>query len=67
MKLRRIHVCICVKNPSMLHSRSKLLEEARVKVEESFQFKKGRSRSKRLNPTAPTPKRSKIDQSTRLA
>ena len=35
-----------IKNPSMLRSRSALLEAARVKVNESYQFKKGKSRSK---------------------
>ena len=40
-------VKICENNPSMLRSRSALLEAARSKVNESYQFKKGKSLSKR--------------------
>lgn len=54
---------ICVKNPSMLRNRQKLLEMARIRVDESYQFKKGKSRSKR---TPPAPKRKKVNQADRL-
>lgn len=57
---------ICVKNPSLLRSRQKLLEAARSKVDETYQFKKGKSRSKRHDPVPPLPKRKKINQAARL-
>ena len=37
---------ICIKNPSMLRSRKKLLELACARVDESYQFKKGKVHSK---------------------
>ena len=58
---------ICLRSPSMLCNRQKLLEMARTKVDETYQFKKGKSRSKRYNPTLPPPKRKKITQDIRLA
>lgn len=35
--------------------------------DETYQFKKGKSRSKRYNPTPPSPKRKKMNQDARLA
>lgn len=58
---------MCVKNPSMLRNRKELLEMARTRVEETYQFKKGKSRSKRHNPVVPPPKRKKTNHSMRLA
>ena len=57
---------ICLKNPSMLRSRSKLLEAARKVVDETYQFKKGKSRSKRHNPPSGLPKRQKVSKTIRL-
>ncbi len=59
---------ICVNNPSMLRNRFLLLEEARSKVNETYDFKKGKSRSKRYVPAeiSTTPKRKKMDQAARL-
>ena len=58
---------ICEKNPSMLRSRSAVLEAAWAKVNESYQFKKGKSRSKCHGSIEPsTPKCQKINQSARL-
>ena len=57
---------ICLKNPSMLRSRSKLLEAARKVVDKTYQFKKGKSRSKRHNPPSGLPKRQKVSKTTRL-
>lgn len=49
---------ICIKSPSMLRNCSALLDAARVRVNESYNFKKGKSRSKRETPTeACLPKR----------
>ena len=56
---------ICVRNPSMLRSLSALLEEAKRRVNESYQFKKGKSRSKRYGEPS-LPKRQKMNQSARL-
>ena len=57
---------ICVKNPSMLRSRSALFEAAKVIiVNESYQFKKGKSRSKGYGEPS-VPKRQKINRSSRL-
>ncbi len=52
----------------MLRSRSLLLEEARSKINETYDFKKGKSRSKRYVPAeiSITPKRPKINQVARL-
>ncbi len=62
---------ICVNNPSMLRNRFLLLEEARSKVNETYDFKKGKSRSKRYVPAeiskiSTTPKRKKMDQAARM-
>ena len=56
---------ICVKNPSMLRSRSALLEAAKIIVNESYQFKKGKSQSKGYGEPS-VPKRQKINRSSRL-
>ncbi len=56
----------CIKNPSMLRSRKKLLELACTRVDDTYQFKKGKSRSKRHNPMLPAPKRKKTNQNMRL-
>ncbi len=53
----------------MLRNRFLLLEEARSKVNETYDFKKGKSRSKRYVPAeeiSTTPKRNKMDQAARL-
>ena len=39
---------ICVKNPTMLRNRKKLLLACQEEVNKTYQFKKGKSRSKRL-------------------
>ena len=61
---------ICGNNPTMLRSRLKLLLSAQEKVSTTYQFKKGKSRSKRLaiqsNPSMFTPKRKKISKDFRL-
>lgn len=66
---KKINGEICVQKPTMLRSRLKLLEVARLKVDETYEFKKGKSRSKRYNPTSPLPiaKRKKVNQAARLA
>ena len=59
---------ICLSNPSMLRNRQSLLEEARTRVNETYDFKKGKSRSKRYAPAVQsTSKRPKLDQTARLA
>ena len=67
---------ICIKNPNLLTDRKLLLEMARKRVCESgYQYKKGKSRSRVLNPegTSDTeglsdsiPKRRKLSQDARL-
>ena len=58
---------ICLENPSMLRKRSDLIEAARSRIiEEGFQFKKGKSRSKKLLTTSePRSKRIKLTQQVR--
>ena len=57
---------ICLENPGLLRKRSVLLEAARNRIiEEGFQFKKGKSRSKKLTSSEPQPKRVKISQDVR--
>ena len=57
---------ICLENPSMLRKRSDLIEAARSRIiEEGFQFKKGKSRSKKLAPSEPRSKRIKLTQHVR--
>ena len=59
----------CENNPSMLRNRSKLLEVARARVNENYQFKKGASRSKKVNPSSSIEsiaKRRNFNQSTCL-
>ena len=52
---------ICLKNPSFLASRQKLLDVARSQVDSIYSFKKGRSRSKRQSAAAQPPtKRPKL-------
>ena len=51
---------ICLVNPSMLVKRSDLVEAARVRIiEEGFQFKKGKSRSKKNDELRTTAKENK--------
>ena len=60
---------LCLSNPSLLENRKFLLEKAREKVDElGYAYKKGKSRSKRLNPYDgnTTPKRRKIGGEYRL-
>ena len=57
---------ICLENPSMLRKRSDLVEAARSRIiEEGFQFKKGKSRSKKLTTSEPRSKRIKLTQQVR--
>ncbi len=56
---------LCLKNPSLLWNRGSLLEEARKVVNESgYVYRKGKSRSKHLNPSLETsttaPKKRKL-------
>ena len=44
----------------MLRKRSDLIEAARIRIIEGFQFKKGKSRSKKLMSLEPQPKRIKL-------
>ena len=56
---------ICMKNPTMLRSRARLLEAAREIVDSTYSFKKGQSRSKKYVSSAPVPKRPKISKDFR--
>lgn len=56
---------ICIQNPTMLRSRARLLEAAREKVDSTYSFKKGKSRSKKYMTSVPSPKRSKISKEFR--
>ena len=58
---------LALNNPILLHTRRALLEAAREMVDESgYVYKKGKSRSKQLNPSAeeliPRPKRQKTTE-----
>jgi len=62
---------LCMKNPSILCDRKLLLESARERVHEmGYPYKKGKSRSKKINPgdecDVTTPKRRKISSDYRL-
>ena len=61
---------ICVKNPTMLRSRQKLLVACQEEVNKTYQFKKGKSRSKRhiaqSDPGSSKPKRKKLTKDFRL-
>ena len=59
---------LCIKNPGLLHKRKLLMEVARQKILEGFQFVKGKSRSKRgANPddTMSTPQHRKTSKDMR--
>ncbi len=59
---------LCFNDSNLLADRKLLLEMARERVDSSgYQYKKGKSRSKRLNPTEamPTPKRKKTSKEYR--
>ena len=61
---------LCLSNPDLLADRNLLLDTARESVNASgYQFKKGRSRSKRLNSADETegPKRKKISKEYRMS
>lgn len=61
---------ICVKNPTMLRNRKKLLLACQEEVNKTYQFKKGKSRSKRLaiegDPGSSKPKRKKLTKDFRV-
>ena len=40
---------MCLQNPMYLRSRQKLLDAARTKVDQTYAFKKGKSRSKKYS------------------
>lgn len=62
--INKAAVELALQDPNLLLSRQKLLTLARVKVNEVYSFKKGKSRSKQLdNP--PTPKRPKTSENIR--
>ena len=72
---KRINQCsegLCTNNPNLLSDRKLLLERAREQVHEmGFAYKKGKSRSKRINPPAESdavaiPKRRKVSSGIRL-
>lgn len=46
---------ICLKNPTMLRNRARLLEAAREVVDSTYTFKKGKSRSKKFMTSGPAP------------
>lgn len=56
---------ICVQNPTMLHMRGRLLEKAREKVDSTYSFKKGKSRSKKYLTSSSAPKRCKLNKEYR--
>lgn len=63
---------LCLNNPLLLNDRQRLLNEARKRLHElGYNYKKGQSRSKTLNPDFPsegsTPKRKKITEEFRLS
>lgn len=57
---------ICLKNPTMLRNRARLLEAAREVVDSTYTFKKGKSRSKKFMTSGPAPaKRRKLNKEYR--
>ena len=56
---------LALKDPNLLLSKQKLLELARAEVNQVYQFKKGKSRSKKQCDQAPTPKRPKTSENLR--
>jgi hypothetical protein len=67
IKINEAAANICIENPSMLHSRARLLHSARDIVDSNYAFKKGKSRSKRYldSDDSLQPKRKKLSQEFR--
>ena len=71
MKVNKAAEELCLQNPELLSDRVKLLELSKERVhEEGYQYRKGASRSKRLQcdtkQKGTTPKRPKISEDVRL-
>ena len=56
---------LALENPDNLLTRQKLIELAREKVNEVYNFKKGKSRSKKSESSATAPKRIKTSEAVR--
>lgn len=58
-------ISLALENPTLLDSRQSLLKLAREKVNKSYRFKKGKSRSKLSQTDEPPSKRLKTSESMR--
>ena len=70
IKMNAAAMDLCLQNPELLSDRTKLLELSRERVhEQGYQYRKGVSRSKRLQEDSKqpqTPKRAKVSEDVRL-
>ena len=69
-RINEVSQNICIKNPTMLRSRKKLLLAAQEEVNKTYQFKKGRSCSKhqsvQSDPGGSKPKWKKLNKDFRV-